>query len=227
MKKFKLINEFEFDKEENIITVTGGRRVLEEGCKYHIEDMEETLTIDEFIDFCKICILSEQCNSEQVDIAKYGVSFERTSFDHRFFTKGKLQLFLGEAYVMYEILRHNIDTSKFKMHKIFYTYVFISPKGYVILSDKYMLRVGVFRYHLFEGVQFNPGDKPRKDEVGYDREVEIGQIQTIRMTKGACHPYVELKYRDMVISMSLDDWKKLKELCHYYLCYYNEDEDDY
>ena len=220
--QFNLINKFEFSHATGEMCVRGGYRVIESGKKTTLREMNYKTTIKDFLAFCQVCIASEQGENEAVNLAAYGITYKRASFRNRFFTRGELQLFVGEVYVMYEVLKHKFNTDRFKMYKVYNQYLFINRTGNVIISDKDMLHVGVFRYEMFQLVKFNALGKPQKDECGYNQKLSIGNIQNIEMVSGACHPYVYLRYRDMVISVSLSDWEKIKYLCYAHRYEYEE-----
>ena len=179
--------------------------------------MNISLTLDTFLEICTVCIASKQNTDESIILSDYGISYRRETFDDRYFYCGELQLSQGEIYILYEIIKKRIDPEKFKMYKFFnnllYPYFFLHKDGYIIISNKSMSSVGFFRSSLFSTVDFSAGDKLKSGQMGFNKEVNIGNIQTAHMEHGACHPYVVLTYRDMAVSMSLDEWKALREFC--------------
>lgn len=181
------------------------------------EEMSISTNISSFLEFCTICILSEQGTSDRVDLANYGIRFGRETFDDRYFYCGDMQICVGEVYFMYEILKKKINTRGLKMYKFTDRYyIFIARERYVFIADKSLLNIGFFRYDLFNVANFSVKDKIKDGQVGYDIKVPIGKIQYAIMERGACHPYVNLHYRDMCVNMSLTDWETLKRVLFYY-----------
>ena len=130
---------------------------------------------------------------------------------------GKLQICVGEVYFMYEILKRKINTRRLKMFKFTDRYyIFIARERYLFITDNSMLNIGFFRYDMFGGVQFSAHDRIAKDCIGYDTVAKLGNIQSAWMERGACHPYVILKYRDMTVNMSLSEWNTLRTVLFSY-----------
>jgi len=177
----------------------------------HRENMVINTTITKFLEFCTICIASEQGTRKDIDLSASNIRFGRETFDDRYFYCDKLQIAVGEVYLMYEILKRKVNVRKLKMYKLNQEYfIFVAKERYLFISDKSLLNVGFFRYDTFGMANFTVGDKISKGQYGYDTSVPIGQIQKAWMEKGACHPYVNLQYRDMVVNMSLAEWNRLR-----------------
>ena len=118
---------------------------------------------------------------------------------------------------MYEILKRKVNTRGLKMYTFTDRYyLFISRERYLFIADKTLLNIGFFRYDLFNTANFSVSEKLQKGKVGYGIEVPLGKIQFAVMEKGACHPYIDLHYRDMCVNMSLREWETLRYvLAHY------------
>lgn len=168
-------------------------------------------TISDFLEMCTYCIASEQGENKSIDLASVGIRFGRETFDDRFFYCGDLQLTVGEVYIMYEILKRKISVNSLKMYK--YTesyYIFLSRDGYSFIADKTLSCAGMFRISEILSTNFTVSDRPTNGFVTYGKEVSLGGVQSAWLEKGACHPYVNLRYRDMIMNPSLEEFNKLK-----------------
>ena len=217
--EFRLRSKFEFDFAGNKIRVIGKRErfCYVEGCE-HFADGEDDIivltTMDKFLDFCRVCIASEQGENKDVDLTEYGIQYIRITFDDRYFASGPLMLSKGEVYFMYEMLSHTISPNSIQMFKLnLNNYLFISKQGYIFLADKYCNDVAYCRIRPLMLANFSTNDKLSNNQVGYDTRVEIGAVQYAIMVRGVCHPYVSLHYRDIEYQMSLSDWNKLRSFC--------------
>lgn len=200
------------DYETGVLKLDGARSVFNsDGEVRYKEHMLVTTTIQNFLYFCRVCIAYEQGDNKKVDIAEYGIQFRRETFEDRYFYCGKLQVSIGETYILYELFSKKLNPKELKFFRFYNLYAFVHKNGYLILSDKTCLNVGFFRYHLILGVKFtlNENDKSG-DAVGYGVKVPIGKIQYAFLEKGACHPYVNLQYRDMCINISLNEFYSLQ-----------------
>lgn len=173
--------------------------------------MDVTMTLKQFLGFCRCCILSERGYSDY-DIGRYGVSFNRVTFDSRVFSYEDLQILQGEVYIMYEVVYNKLYKKQYKVTKLYNLYLFISPDNSLFMMDKYLLHAGVFRYRSFYAVDFSVENKS-SDSLGFNEVYKFDNLRTVKMIHGACHPYVYLTFRDMTISLSLSDWTNLKEIC--------------
>ena len=175
--------------------------------------MNINTSISYFIEVCTFCIASEQGENKDVDLTSVGIRYGRETFDDRYFYCGDLQISVGEVYIMYEILKRRLEVRKIKMFKFTDVYyLFLSKEGYIFLSDKSLSNVGMFRYSELIKLNFTLDDNIVKDKVGFNKVVQVGLIQSAWLERGACHPYVNLKYRDMILNMSLAEFNKLKSI---------------
>ena len=221
--KVKFRCEYDIDWPIDKLHISGLRSIFNMVDRTVIkrEEMNVTTTISKFLDFCRVCIASEQGENKDVDLAEYGIEYNRETFNDRYFYCGKLQIAVGEVYFMYEILSRKVNLRRFRMFKFTDSYfLFLTRERYAFIADKSMLAVGFFRYDLFFPVHFSVQEKIHLGQIGYDKRVPIGNIQYVIMHKGACHPYVELHYRDMTLNISLREWEILRRVTYEY----NDDE---
>ena len=200
---------------EDILIIKGYRsKFNSDGTEVVGREMKEVeTTVSYFIKFCTLCIASEQGTNKDIELSKYGIRYDRETFDDRYFYTDELQICVGEVYIMYEILKRKINPNRLKMYTFADRYyIFISRDRYLLISDKPMLNVGFFRYDLLDIVNFTVDDKVKGGYVGYDTRVSIGNIQKAWLERGACHPYVNLTYRDMTVNMSLREFNTLRNV---------------
>lgn len=206
---FTLRNTFIFDYDENFIEVKCV--VSEFNCSHDvIGHHRDTLTmkLDGFILFCSKCIFSKQ---GEIDISKFDIHYFRETFDDRFFRYKDLQLFVGEVYILHDLLKKRMIPSLFK-----YTWIsnellcVFCNNGYLMLIDSHCLTVGYFQHKLLSRICFNVNEKRRDYEYYYNEIIKLNDLSSIWLERGACHPYVNLTFRDMWLLMSLSDFQKLQ-----------------
>ena len=211
--------QYQINWPDDILIITGYKSIFNSSGNEVIDRVsyKHETSVSEFINFCTICIASEQGTNEDIDLSQFEIRYGRETFDDRYFYTKDMQICVGEVYIMYEILKRKVNTKRLKMYTFTDRYyLFIARERYLFISDKSMLNVGFFRYDLFDVAKFTVADKVTNDYIGYDTKVSIGNIQKAWLERGACHPYVNLQYRDMTVNMSLREFNTLRDILRGY-----------
>ena len=210
--KFKLRNFYNIEYPDDRIVINCTKITdFEKGYK---EDVEVILTLSNFTKFCRLCIAWEQGENKDIILEQYGIKHVREDFDNRYFYYGDLRITQGEVYLLYEIIHRKLNPEVFNIHMFCNYFIFIHRDGYLMISDKNCLEVGFYSCRQFEGIVFNI--EKNRGAIWFNEKINIGKLSTIRMEKGACHPYVVITFRDMEIQFSLAMFRKLQVVLRSY-----------
>lgn len=103
-------------------------------------------------------------------------------------TLGNLQIPQGELILMYNLIKYEINPLKTKALLFNQTIFIIALDGTMLTVDINFTDCGVFNWYSIVPIGF--GVNGEEHEYGFDKEVELGDGNYLKMIKGPCHPYI-------------------------------------
>lgn len=208
---FELWNSYHISEFYETVTIKGLRTIFDEdGYIDGHEDFEVTIKVDSLISLCRMMVASEQGEKRKDELDRLGIKFWRETFDFRFFSYKGMQFAVTEPYILLEILTKRLNMKLIEVQQWQGFTIILHKLGTFIIADKYWLNACVFNGYnfikCFLSIDSKYEGRYSKESglkvAGYDVIVEIGSVQTAKLEHGACHPYVELKYRDIGILLT-------------------------
>ena len=224
MITFKLRNTYEIDYNKDEIRIIGvfHRSIEQDAVEDYVqEEMDVETSITGLKKVLRIWLMSEQGESKKVILENYGMAYIRVDFDNRYFQYKELQMPIGEAYILYEVLERQINTDYFvpliKDTKIYFHHLM----GYLIIADDYCREV-IFIASFFKVSRFNIQEMILKnDKKGkYKTKQMLTKTLWYEVFYSSFRIDVILGYRDMSMLFTFSEFKDLVDTCKFLVTYY-------